>query len=61
VLLEQMRRRDLRVPVVVFASGDHADENREAAFRLGALEYTSRWDALFAVIDRRFSDPSAAR
>jgi len=56
-----MRQRDIRVPVVVFASGDHADQNREAAFQLGALEYTSRWDALFAVIDRRFSDPSAAR
>jgi hypothetical protein len=60
-LLVEMRRRDLRVPAVVFASGDHADENREAAMRLGALEYTSRWDALFAVIDRRFADPSAAR
>lgn len=60
-LLEEMRRRDVRVPVVVFASGDHADENREAALRLGALEYTSRWDTLFAVIDRRFADPSAAR
>ena len=60
-LIEEMRRHDVRVPVVVFASGDHAEENREAALRLGALEYTSRWDALFAVIDRRFADPSAAR
>ena len=54
-LLEQMRQRDVRVPVVVFASGDHAEENREAALRLGALEYTFTWDALYAVIDRRFA------
>jgi hypothetical protein len=43
------------VPVVVFASGDHVDENREVALRLGALEYTFAWDTLFAVIDRRFA------
>ena len=54
-LLQQMRQRDARVPVVVFASGDHAGENREAALRLGALEYTFEWDALYAVIDRRFA------
>jgi CheY-like chemotaxis protein len=54
-LLEQLRARDLRVPVVVFASGDHVDENREVALRLGALEYTFAWDTLFAVIDRRFA------
>lgn len=60
-VLDAMRKRDVRVPAVVFASGDHAYENREAALRLGALEYTSDWDTLFAVIDRRFSDPSAAR
>lgn len=60
-LLEMMRKHDVRVPAVVFASGDHAGDNREAALRLGALEYTSDWDTLFAVIDRRFSGPSAAR
>lgn len=43
------------MPVVVFASGDHAEENREAALRLGALEYTFTWDGLYAVIDRRFA------
>jgi CheY-like chemotaxis protein len=54
-LLQQMRLRDVRVPVVVFASGDHVEENRESALRLGALEYTFEWDALYAVIDRRFA------
>ncbi len=56
-LLDAMRRKDLRAPVVVFASGDHAAENRETALRLGALEYTSDWETLFEVIDRRFGPP----
>ena len=41
----------------MFASGSHADENREVALRLGALEYTSSWEVLFEVIDRRFGPP----
>lgn len=61
VLLETMREDDIRVPVVVFASGHWAKVNRENAFRLGALEYTSSWKNLFAVIERRFAEPSAAR
>jgi hypothetical protein len=56
-LLDAMRRKDARVPVVVFASGAHAAENRETALRMGALEYTSDWDTLFEVIDRRFGPP----
>ena len=57
VLLEAMRKMDARVPVVVFASGAFAEKNREHAFRLGALEYTSDWETLFEVIDRRFGPP----
>jgi hypothetical protein len=57
VLLEGLRREDVRAPVVVFASGAHADVNREAALGLGALEYTSDWETLFEVIDRRFGPP----
>ena len=56
-LLVAMRAADRRVPVVVFASGFKAAENRERALRLGALEYTSSWDALFEAIDRRFGAP----
>lgn len=56
-LLLGMRARGFHVPVVVFASGFKADENRERALRLGALEYTSSWDALFEAIDRRFGAP----
>lgn len=54
VLLKAMRREGVEVPSVVFASGDFGDENRERALRLGALEYTSHWETLFEVIDRRF-------
>lgn len=57
-LLDRMRACALHVPVVVFASGHHARENREAAIRRGALEYTSEWDELFEVIDRRFGGPA---
>lgn len=34
-VLGEIRRRDLRTPVMVFASGYCADENRRAALRLG--------------------------
>lgn len=61
VLLEKMRANDVRVPVVVFASGAFAGENRERALGLGALEYTSDWEALFEVIDRRFAPPPCLR
>lgn len=56
-LLDAMRRKDLRAPVVVFASGAHAPDNRETALRLGALEYASEWETLFEIIDRRFGPP----
>lgn len=60
-LLAAIRAEDIRVPVVVFASGHYARDNRELAFRLGALEYTSSWKNLFAVIERRFAEPPSAR
>jgi CheY-like chemotaxis protein len=59
-LLDGMRARGLTAPVVVFASGDHAEENREEALRRGALEYTFHWDTLCEVIDRRFGPPPGA-
>jgi hypothetical protein len=52
-----MRQAHRRVPVVLFSSGDFAERNREVALRLGALEYTSQWETLFEVIDRRFGPP----
>jgi CheY-like chemotaxis protein len=56
-LLEGMHARGQHVPTIIFASGHSAAENREAALRLGALEYTSSWEALFEVLDRRFGGP----
>jgi CheY-like chemotaxis protein len=56
-LLEGMRQRDLRAPVIVFASGEFATTNREIAINLGALEYTWKWETLFREIDRRFAGP----
>ena len=35
-LLVEMRAQDLRAPVIVFASGGHAEENRRTALNLGA-------------------------
>lgn len=60
-LLEGLRQSDRRVPVVVFSSGAFASANREVALQLGALEYTSDWEVLFEVIDRRFGPPPRAR
>lgn len=46
-LLGEMRRRDLRAPVIVFASGHYADDNKRAALRAGAIAYCYRWATLF--------------
>lgn len=51
-LLVQMRANDLRAPVIVFASGEHADENKAAALALGASAFTFDWEGLF----RRIAD-----
>lgn len=39
-------------PVLVFATGAYADENKPIAMRAGALAYTSTWETLFQQIDR---------
>jgi hypothetical protein len=57
-LLSQMRRRDLRAPVVVFASVGHADENKRAAMALGATGFEHRWQGLFREIERIFTPGS---
>jgi hypothetical protein len=51
-LLTEIRRRDVRVPVIVFASGAHGVENKRAAVGLGATAYTATWSALFQEIER---------
>lgn len=60
-LLDGIRTSHHHVPVVIFSSGDHAAENREEVLNRGALEYTSDWETLFQVIDRRFGPPPITR
>jgi len=43
-----------RPPVIVFASGHYADENRWRVLRLGAFEYGSGWRELFRLIEQLF-------
>lgn len=38
-------------PVIVFATGAYADENKPASLRAGALAYTSTWETLFQTMD----------
>lgn len=51
-ILMEMRSRDLRAPVIVFASGGFADENRRTALALGAQAYVFEWRDLFREIER---------
>ncbi len=57
-VLGEVRRRDLRVPVVVFASGDHADDNKRSAMGLGATSFEFTWEGLFQEIERIFRPAS---
>lgn len=57
-LLRQVRTRDLEVPTMVFASGDHADANKVAAMKLGATSYEYTWEGLFQEIGRIFTPGS---
>ncbi len=60
-LLRNVRERDLRAPVVVFASGSHADENKRTAMSLGATSYEFTWAGLFQEIERIFTPGSSHR
>jgi hypothetical protein len=53
-VLERLRRSPQRPPVIVFAGGDHAAENRKEVLRRGAFEYASGWSELFGLIERLF-------
>ncbi|HJL17155.1 MAG TPA: SIR2 family protein [Sandaracinaceae bacterium LLY-WYZ-13_1] len=53
-LLVELRRRDLRAPVIVLSTSDYADVNRPDALRLGAREYLCRWSDLFREIAELF-------
>lgn len=53
-LLQQMRARDLRCPVIVFSSDYDADRRKSVALGLGATAYCFRWESLFREIHRVF-------
>ena len=55
-LLKEVRRRDLRTPVIVFASDTDVRERRRLALRLGALGYHHRFEELFQDIARVLDD-----
>lgn len=56
-----MRSEDIRVPVIVFASGDHRAQNRAMALDLGALAFTSDWSELFQTMETHLADPAGQR
>lgn len=53
-LLQEIKRPT--APVVVFASGEHREKNREKAIRQGAYAYADTWSELMEIIDERFND-----
>jgi CheY-like chemotaxis protein len=57
-LMRAMRRDDIEVPVVVFASGFGSEVNRPKALALGAFEYVSAFEDLFASIEQIFKQPN---
>jgi hypothetical protein len=57
-LVRQVRARGIEVPVMVFASGDHADANKVTALKLGATSYEYTWEGLFQEIGRIFTPGS---
>jgi len=63
VLLDRVAERRARgramPPVIVFATGAYADENKPASLRAGALAYTSTWETLFQAMDAALAPGSA--
>ncbi len=59
-VLGEVRRRNLHAPVLVFASGDHADENKRTAMGLGATSSEFTWEGLFQEVERIFRPGSGS-
>ena len=56
-LLDGIRKRDIEVPVIIFASPKYGQDNRSKALSLGAFEYTWDFEDLFEAIQRLFKEP----
>jgi hypothetical protein len=54
-LLAYIRSSDVRVPLMVFASGDHADENKPATLAAGGIGYYHTWDGVIRGFEHVFA------
>jgi len=54
-ILKALRKQDIRVPAVVFASNRDAEERKSEALSLGAADYCFTFGALFSRIDSIFA------
>ena len=58
-VLTEIRKGAAGLPAIVFASRDHANENKRRALRLGAAAFTFEWPHLFREIERVFAPATA--
>ena len=56
-LARHIRKKDIEVPIIVFAGKKHAPENRDRALKFGAFDYVYEWHDLFSRIEDLFKDP----
>jgi len=56
-LARHIRKKDIEVPIIVFAGEKHAPENRLEALKFGAFDYVYEWHDLFSKIEDLFKDP----
>ena len=56
-LARHIRKKEIQVPIIVFAGGEHATENRPKALKFGAFDYVYEWHDLFSRIEDLFKDP----
>jgi len=54
-ILKALRKQDIRIPVIVFASNSHAEERKVEALSLGAADYCFTFGALFTRIESIFA------
>jgi hypothetical protein len=59
-LLDHIRARDIKVPLLVFASPDHAAANKRQLLRNGGLGYYFTWDGLLRGFEHVFSSGELA-
>jgi len=53
--LKEVRREDLRVPVIVFTRNEDAEHRKRTVLAAGALAFTFHWETLFREVETLFS------